>query len=108
MSKIKHLIVTALFAGSCFVANSAISEEQSTEQAPDKVPFNVSEITCWNVTTLPEQEAAYAMLLVYGYNVGRLGLNTTTGEHITKTIQASAEYCAANPDALVIEVIATR
>lgn len=105
MTLTRTLVAVAALAGAGGFAFSAMGQEEAD---PDKIPFNIEEITCWNIATLPQQEANLAMILVYGYNVGARGNNTTTGEHITKTMQATATYCADNPDALLHEVMATR
>lgn len=69
-------------------------------------PFKVSELTCWDVTTIEEQEAAYAMVLLYGYLAGKSGDDVMTGDDIEKAISNTVSACEKLPDAKAADVMA--
>lgn len=65
--------------------------------------FDLTGITCWEVLTLEEEEAAYALLLLYGYSAGQSGQSAQTGRMIENAIAASGEICGGNPDMPALE-----
>ena len=80
-----------------FVSAIADDDTSNTEE------FEIDALTCWEVMTLPEDESAYVLMLLYGYSAGKQNQSTQSGELIANTIAAAGEFCGENPDMSAIQ-----
>lgn len=67
--------------------------------------FDISTMSCWDLGLLEEQEAAYSMLLLYGYHAGTRNQNMISGSAIQQALEQVSERCQAEPDTRVIDIL---
>jgi len=65
--------------------------------------FNVEKLTCWDLGTIAEEDAAYAATLLYGYSQGKQGDATQTPSKIENALSELSQKCAGNPDKLILD-----
>jgi len=106
-------IISAIFAvalSACTTvaetAEAAAPEAASEEIASDEVFNFETGVTCWDITSLSEEDAGYALVLLYGYHKGKNGEPEMSGLDIQNSIKSAVEYCEANPDALAMSAFA--
>lgn len=73
------------------------------ESGFSKEVFNVEELTCWDLSTLAEEDAGYAATLLYGYAQGKAGDATQTPSKIEYALGEISTKCAGSPDMLVLD-----
>ncbi len=74
------------------------------ESGFSKEIFNVEKLTCWDLATIPEEDAGYAATLLYGYKQGQQGDATQTPSKIENALSEISQKCAGNPDTLVLSL----
>lgn len=92
----KSMLICCAVLLSLFSAPSIHAEEE---------PFDITQLNCWDLGLLDEQEAAYTLLLVYGYHVGTQSQNLISGQAIQSTLEQVAKQCEAEPDTLILDII---
>lgn len=102
MQLIKMTFLGALIASFGLIGQAALADSHKT---PADTSFDLEEITCWEVVTLPEAEAAYSMLLLYGYSAGKNGQSTLVGDDIGSVLAKTGTFCEENPDATAYEAM---
>jgi hypothetical protein len=98
--------IVAFVLGGCATtaANSGGGNVEQTAQAGDPAEkFDVTKLTCWDISTLPEADAGYAAVLLYGYNAGQTGNREHSGNSIEGAITKAMETCAANPNMMALQ-----
>ncbi len=100
--------VTAFALGGCATNMGAEhTGEQPVENALQRAnadeTFDMTKLTCWELSTLPEVDAGYAAVLLYGYNAGQSGRREHTGTRIEGAIVKAMETCAASPNMMAIQ-----
>jgi hypothetical protein len=68
--------------------------------------FDITEVTCWELMTLPEDDAGHAFTLFYGYAAGANGQPLQKSEIVEKVIVATIDTCAENPSTPALQVFA--
>lgn len=92
----KLFIVGAIFSGFIFAANTFAEDVITNTES------NLEKVTCWEISTLPEDAAAYALVLLYGYKAGKSNQPIQVASKISEAIISAGETCDGNPDLLVI------
>lgn len=90
----KLFIVSAIFSGFIFSTN-VFAEDAKFES-------NLEKVTCWEISTLSEEDAAYALVLLYGYKAGKSNQPIQVASKMSESIVNAGEACDKNPDLLVI------
>lgn len=93
--------VTTLILSGC-ATNSSSGGTVSDKPGFSHDVFNVEKTTCWELSTLAEEDAGYAATLIYGYSQGKQGDATQTPSKIESALSQISQKCAGNPDMLVI------
>lgn len=93
----KLFIVTAIFSGLAFSTNIFAEDVIANAES------NLEKVTCWEISTLPEEDAAYALVLLYGYKAGKSNQPIQAANKISASIVSAGEICDKNPDLLVID-----
>lgn len=76
----------------------------SAAQTPNpSEKFDITTLSCWDISTLSEADVAYASVLLYGYTAGQSGTHEHSGNSIESAITQAGETCAANPDMMAIQ-----
>lgn len=91
-------IVGFLMVGATCLAAAGASEEVD--------PFDLAGITCWDAMVLEEEERNALLFLVYGYVAGQESRTLHSEDQIRNKLRNVGEFCAATPDATVLETMA--
>lgn len=94
-------LVISMFGLNAFSVNADVIKGQNEKNKSEQA--NLDTLTCWEVSTLPEDDAAYALVLIYGYSAGKNNQPMHSSASMSQKIGAAGETCAQNPDMLVIE-----
>lgn len=89
---------------------SALAQNQDGEiggLAPD-VQVDLTEVTCWDVVTLAEDDRGFVMTLLYGHLLGQKGDTTISPEAVQVSIVLTMTDCLEKPDSTVLEVLAEK
>lgn len=62
-------------------------------------------LTCWEVVTLPEDDRASAMTLLYGYAIGNKGQSVVAPQDIQVAIVTTMTKCVDEPDMKVMDIL---
>ena len=76
-----------VFASLSLFSSGALAEDAATNVDE----FEIETIACWDVMTLPEDENAYVLLLLYGYSAGKQNRSTQSGELIAPWVLAISQ-----------------
>lgn len=95
-----HLKALALATAFVLPATFVGAQEQ-----PSTESFDLSSLTCWDVTTLPEDEAAFVMALMIGYLQGEAGNASTSPAKIVSQVEALDAKCVDTPDEPAIDAL---
>lgn len=93
--------VAALFLTACETTQSQ-GGSLSEESGFSKEIFNLEKLTCWDLSTLAEEDAGYAATLLYGYAQGKQGDPAQTPSKIENALSEISQKCAGNPDMLIL------
>ena len=104
MRILKTTLLSAILICTSIVTSAVFAEDEA--KGDDK--FQLDAITCWEVLTVPEEDTAYALLLLYGYNAGMQGQLAQTGNMIKDYIAAAGAVCASNPDMSALKAFETK
>ena len=67
--------------------------------------FLLSEVTCWESSTIPAEDSAHLLTMLYGYAAGVKGQTTHGPADVEATIGMTAETCAENPDLAIYDAM---
>lgn len=93
------------------------SNSASAQEAPDdtSTPYysqlssgdvaNLTELTCWDVTTLGEDDRAFALILLYGYAKGAAGDAELAPRDVQIAVINSMMQCLDEPDSVALDVL---
>ena len=95
--QLKALALATAFILPGFIA--AAQDQPSTET------FDLARLSCWEVISLPEDEAAFVMALMIGYLQGQAGEATTSPAKIVSQVEALDTKCADTPDEPALSVL---
>lgn len=95
-----HLKALALATVLTLPISLAAAQEQPSTEA-----FDLTSVTCWEVITLPEDEAAFVMALMIGYLQGQASQASTTPAKIVAQIEALDAKCVDAPDEPAINTL---
>ncbi|PHR93617.1 MAG: hypothetical protein COA69_02970 [Robiginitomaculum sp.] len=98
--------LTALGLGGCASNMGAYGAQESmsaVQTANADEMFDLTKLTCWEITTLSEADAGYAAILLYGYRAGQSGRNEQSATRIEGAIVSVMETCAANPNMMALQ-----
>ncbi len=101
LKKYNYISMAFLFLIGPSLQVSAEDNKHDTKQ--DK--FDFTELLCWDVMLLEEQERALALTLVYGYQAGVAANKIHTGEKIEKTLTSTRQLCEKNPDMKILAAV---
>ncbi|PHR54569.1 MAG: hypothetical protein COA43_16355 [Robiginitomaculum sp.] len=98
--------LTALGLVGCTSTTGAYGTQESMSAAQtvnaDEM-FDITKLTCWELSTLPEADAGYAAILVYGYRAGQSVQNEQSATRIEGAIANVMETCATHPNMMAIQ-----
>ncbi len=107
--------IAAFALGGCVTVIDSGNEQDSVKSGSDVAQaaqasdpaekFDITKLTCWEISTLSEADVGYAAILLYGYNAGQSGIREHSGNRIEGAITKAIETCAANPDMMAIEAV---
>lgn len=97
MKILKTTFIAGVLACSGFVAAVSSANHHEADEAQNE-KFQLDAITCWEVITLPEEDTASALLLLYGYASGLTATSEHSGESIKATLTSVGEICEENPE----------
>ena len=102
ISKLRHAAgrwVTPLAVASLFISVPLIADEH------DEGAFNLTTLTCWDLTGVEEEARVPALMMVFGYVAGRHDLKEHKGDEIGPALERVGKLCTANPDMYVASAI---
>lgn len=91
-------LFSLLIASSFLLANSAVAQDSSEV-------FDLSQITCWDVMTLDDNDRMYALAILFGYVAGLNGKSQQSGDMIERALTQTGEVCGNNPDRGALSVM---
>ncbi|QYJ08337.1 HdeA/HdeB family chaperone [Qipengyuania flava] len=71
------------------------------------ITVDVSQLRCWDIVTLSEDDRAFAMVLVYGFAQGQAGATVFSPRDIQVAVVNTMMECVDKPDDLVLDVLKT-
>ncbi len=77
----------------------------AAQEQPSTEAFDLSALTCWEVISLPEDEAAFVMALMIGYLQGQADEASTSPAKIVSQVEALDTKCADTPDAPALDTL---
>ena len=92
--------LVALFAAALMLSIGAVTQASAED-------FDVTAITCDDVLAVSDEEAAYVMLITYGYLAGQNGEDEQSPARIESTIKSALAKCDANPELSVVSAMAS-
>ena len=116
MVRLANSKLAAVLAASCALSLGVVSagaQEQPAPPAQDfstlstDEPVELTELTCWDVTTLNEDDRAFVMVLLYGYAKGVEGDSELAPRDIQVAVVTTMMECVDKPDDLVLDVLKT-
>jgi|GEM_PF-5041814 len=109
-STFRNIVAIATCAATVMgVGTSAIA--QDAKEMVDPLALSSSQaadlkmLTCWEVVTLSEDDRAFAMTLLYGYNQGSKSDSSITPRDIQIAIINTMQNCVDTPEAKVLDVL---
>lgn len=105
MKKIFGAFSAVMLLSAC--ASDYPGAETKTASASDKVEiaaadpnatFLLSEVSCWEASTISEEDSAYLFMMLYGYTAGVKGQPIQDPASVEEIIGSTALTCADNPD----------
>jgi len=74
---------------------------------PTSDTFKLDAITCWDLGTMEtEDEAAYTLLMLYGYHSGAINKTEHSAAGIQAALGAVGTVCEENPEMTALEALA--
>ncbi len=64
--------------------------------------FKFSQITCWDLLLLTEEQRPHALTMVYGYQAGMNGTDIQDGKMIEHVLKKTGKICENEPDSEVL------
>ncbi len=98
----RHLVLTCAVVMISLWVGFATSAHAQDEQ--DSV-FNLTTITCWDLSGTEVDERVPAMMMLYGYVVGSHNLSVQDGKDIGPALERVGKLCSANPDMYVVSAM---
>lgn len=98
MPKNSKIIVAGLFAACSLLPSGAFAQSDDGDAL-----FNIETLSCWEFVTMPNDDATYVSLILYGYASGKAGKAEQTGNMIKTVIEGADGICADNPDMPAID-----
>lgn len=68
-------------------------------------PFDINNITCWDVVTLADDDASFVTAMLIGYTNGKAGAAEMSAKGIFDKVAALDKACADNPDMMAIDAL---
>lgn len=93
------------------MAIGVTANAKAVDEKVDPLAFSSSQaadlktLTCWEVVTLAEDDRAFAMTLLYGYDQGTKGDANITPRDIQISIITTMQECVDKPDAKVLDIL---
>ncbi len=97
MKKLLRRVAAAALAAAPVLV---LAQEQPATEA-----FNIESISCWDVITLPEDDATFVTAMLIGYANGQTSQSQTSPKAIVDLVEKFDETCAEHPDASALEVL---
>ncbi|GAB5387064.1 MAG: hypothetical protein Alpg2KO_00320 [Alphaproteobacteria bacterium] len=86
-------------------ADAPIAEAEAEVMAPTAQLFDLATLTCWDVTTLAEDESSFVIAMLIGHNMGVAGVTKTSPKDIVGKIESFDKACVDNPDSPAFELL---
>ncbi len=67
--------------------------------------FNIEELTCFEVVSLPEEDALFVTAMLIGFANGKTGTSLTSATAIREAVEAFDAQCGEEPNLLAVEAI---
>ena len=96
-SKTTNMILIIFMA---FLLLGKSSAENSSEHS-----FLFSEITCWDLLLLSEEERPNALVMIYGYHAGLNKHDKQDTNQVSKVLIDAGKKCENLPDSQVLDVL---
>ena len=93
--------IAFLFAG--LLATGAVRAQSDAEVSK---PEKLTDYTCWQLLTEPEESQGVTEVFFLGYALGRAGLEFADEASSKAAVAAVIKRCQAEPDAKVLDVFA--
>lgn len=77
-------------------------ESHATEESES---FDLATVTCWDLTGIETENRIPALMMLYGYVVGKHGLSIQYGANIAPALKRVGKLCESNPDMYVASAI---
>ncbi len=78
----------------------------NAQETPSSDPFDLKEMSCWDVITLPDDDANFVTAMLIGYKNGEAGSSEFSGQGIVATVVAFDALCTENPEMLAVDAMA--
>ncbi len=67
--------------------------------------FNLEDLTCFDVVSLPEEDSLFVTALLIGFTNGKASAAETSADAIRATVEAFDAACAEAPDMRAIDAL---
>lgn len=100
-----HLTRIFKTTATALITAVAISGAAFAQDNPTETMFSVDELTCWDVMSLPAEEATFVVGMLLGFTRGTSKKAETSGAEIVQMIEAFDTICGKNPDMNAMEAL---
>lgn len=69
--------------------------------------FDVKAVSCDDVLAISEEEAAFVVLITYGYLAGKNGEDEQTAAKIEETVTSALAKCDADPEMSLVSALSS-
>jgi hypothetical protein len=111
-SKNRQFAKAAIFglAAASLISTSAIAQDagQEIDALAPAASIDLKEVTCWDITTLNEDDRGATMILLYGQAIGEKGMSAISPEAVQVAIVTTIIDCVDKPDSIVHEILSEK
>lgn len=99
--RLKRMTMASALAISFTVLGLGVNGQAAAED------FDVTAVTCDDVLSISEEEAAFVMLIAYGFVAGENGDDEQSSAKIESAITSALARCEATPDVAVVSTFSS-
>ena len=97
--RIQTHLLSSMLAALLVTSTTLVAAEEASDS------FDLATVTCWDFTGIEVEERVPALMMLYGYVVGKHGLSVQNAAYIAPALERVGKLCESNPDMYVASAI---
>lgn len=81
------------------------ADTSSKAEADPNEPFQISKVSCWDGSSITDENAAYLYTIIYGYAAGVKGTSQLDVSDVERIVGDASVTCAENPDMSIYDAM---